>query len=67
VRWARHVASVGEGRGACRVLVGTSQGKRPFGRYSRRCEDDIKMDLQKWVGASTGLMWLGIGTGGGLL
>jgi hypothetical protein len=30
MRWARHVAHVGEGRGVFRVLVGRSEGKRPL-------------------------------------
>ena len=67
MRWARHVACVGDGRGAYRVLVGTYQGKRERGLCSRSCEDNIKVDLQKLVGVWTGLEWLGIGTGGGLL
>ena len=29
-----------------RVLVGKSEGKRPFGKPRRRWEDNIKMDLQ---------------------
>jgi hypothetical protein len=45
MRWAGHVACVGEGRGAYRVLVGRPQGKRPLGRPRRRWEDNIKMDL----------------------
>ena len=50
---------------ACRVLVGISEGKRPLGRPRRRCEDNIKMDLQE-VGWRpwTGLIWLRIGAGG---
>jgi hypothetical protein len=32
-------------RGAYRVLVGKSEGKRPLGRPSCRWEDNIKMDL----------------------
>jgi hypothetical protein len=57
-----------EGRGAYRILVGRSEGRRPLGRLRRRWEDNIKMDLQEvgW-GAWTGLIWLKIGTGGGLL
>jgi hypothetical protein len=46
MRWAGHVARMGETRGAYRVLVGKSQGKRPLGRPKHRCEDNIKMDLQ---------------------
>jgi hypothetical protein len=32
MRWAEHVACMGEGRGVSRVLVGRSEGKRPLGR-----------------------------------
>jgi hypothetical protein len=45
MRWAGHVARVGEGRGAYRVLVGRPEGKGPRGRPRRRWEDNIKMDL----------------------
>jgi hypothetical protein len=45
MRWAGHVARMGEGRGAYRVLVGRPVGKRPLGRPRRRWEDNIKMDL----------------------
>jgi len=47
MRWAGHVARMGEGRGMYRVLVGRSEGKRPLGRPRRRWEDNIKMDLQE--------------------
>jgi hypothetical protein len=59
---------MGEGRGAYRVLVGRPEGRRLLGRPRRRWEDNVKMDLQDvgW-GAWTGLIWLRIGTGGGLL
>jgi hypothetical protein len=43
--WAGHVARMGEGIGAYRVLVGKPEGKRPLGRPRRRWEDNIKMDL----------------------
>jgi hypothetical protein len=46
VRWAGHVARMGEGRGVYRVLVGRPEGKRPLGRPRRRWEDNIKMDLR---------------------
>ena len=47
MRWAGHVARVGERRGACTVFVGRKNaGKRPFGRSRRRWEDDIKIVLQ---------------------
>jgi hypothetical protein len=38
---------MGERRGVYRVLVGKSEGKRPFGSSKRRWDDNIKMDLQK--------------------
>jgi hypothetical protein len=59
---------MGEGNGAYRIFVGRPEGRRRLGRPRRRWEDNIKMDLQEggWV-AWTGLIWLRIGTGGGLL
>jgi len=47
MRWAGHVALMGEGKGVCRVLVGKPGVKRPQGRPRRRWEDNIKMDLQE--------------------
>ena len=46
MRWAGHVAHMGEGRVVQRILVGKSEGKNPMGRPGRRWEDNIKMDLQ---------------------
>ena len=51
MRWALHVARMGEGRGVHRVLVGKPEGKRPLGRPRHIWEDNIKMDLQE-VGGS---------------
>jgi hypothetical protein len=51
MRWAWHVARMGEGRGVHRVLVGKPKGKRPLGRPRRRWEDNIKMDLQEVRGS----------------
>ena len=53
MRWAGHVARMGEDRGVHRVLVGEPEGKRPLGRPRRRWEDNIKMDLQE-VGVDRG-------------
>jgi hypothetical protein len=50
MRWAGHVARMGEDRGVHRVLMGKHEGKRPLGRPTRRCEDNIKMDLQEVEG-----------------
>jgi hypothetical protein len=68
MRWAGHVARMGEDSGVHRVLVGNPEGKRSVGRPIRRGEDNIKMDLQEVGGfVGTGLSWLRIGTGGGHL
>ena len=47
MRWAGHVARVGESRGVYWVLVGKLEGKSPIGRTRRRWEDNIKMDLKE--------------------
>ena len=47
MRWAGHVARMGEERGAYRVLVGKPEGKGPLGRPRRRWVDNIRMDLQE--------------------
>jgi hypothetical protein len=47
MRWAGHVARMGAGRGAYRILVGRPEGRRALGRHRRRWEDNIKMDLQE--------------------
>ena len=58
VRWARHVARMGEERGAYRVLVGKPKGKRSMGRPRRRWVDNIRMDLQE-VGCGY-MDWIGL-------
>jgi hypothetical protein len=52
MRWVGHVARMGKGRGVYRVLVGKPEGKRPLGKYRRRWEENIKMDLQEVGGGS---------------
>ena len=47
MRWAGHVACMGERRGMYRVLVEKPEGKRPLGRPRYRWEDSIRMDLQE--------------------
>jgi len=47
MRWAGHVARMGEGRSVHRVLVGKPEWKRPLGIPRRRWEDNINMDLQE--------------------
>ena len=57
MRWAGHVARMGEERVVYRVLVGKLEGNRPLGRPRRRWVDNIRMDLQEvgygymdWIG-----------------
>ena len=58
MRWAGHVARMGEERGAYRVLVGKPEGKRPLGRPRRRWVDIIRVELQE---AGYGYMdWIGL-------
>jgi hypothetical protein len=45
MRWAGHVARMGEVRGAYNILVGRPEGRRPLGIPGRRWGDNIKMDL----------------------
>jgi hypothetical protein len=65
MRWAGHVARMGEKRNAYRILVRKPEGKRPLGRPRRRWVDNIKMDLRElgWSGMDL-LIWLRIGTNG---
>jgi len=56
MRWAGHVARMGEGRGVYRVLVGKLEENRPLGKPRRRWEDNIKMDFQE-VGC-VGMDWI---------
>jgi hypothetical protein len=63
MRWAGHVAHMEVGRGVYRVLVGKPEGKRPLRRPRRRCEDNIKMDLQEVGGGCLGLDGVGSGYG----
>jgi len=58
----------GEGTGGYRILVERPDRRRQLGRPRHRWEDTITMDLQEvgW-GTWTALIWLKVGTGGGLL
>jgi hypothetical protein len=47
MRWAGHVARMGEGRGFYRVLVGSPENKRPLRRPRNRWKDNSKMDLRE--------------------
>jgi hypothetical protein len=52
MRWAGHLARMGEKRNAYRILMGKPEGKKPLGRPRRRWGGSIKMDLREigWVG-----------------
>jgi len=58
MKWAGHVARMGEERGVYRVLVGKPEGKRPLGRPRRRWVNNIRMDLQE-VGCGY-MNWIGL-------
>jgi hypothetical protein len=47
MRWAGHVAQMGEKRNAYRILVGKPEGKRPVERPRCGCVDNIKIDLRE--------------------
>jgi hypothetical protein len=47
MKWAGHVARMGEERKVYKVLVGKPDGKRPLGRPRVRWEDGIRMDLRQ--------------------
>jgi hypothetical protein len=52
MKWAGHVARMGEKRNAYRILVGKPEGKRPLGRRKHRWVDNIKIDPREigWDG-----------------
>ena len=58
MRWARHVARMGEERGVYMILVGKPEGRRPVGRSRRRWVENIRMDLQE-VGCGY-MDWIGL-------
>jgi len=58
MRWARHVARMGEEKGAYRVMVGKPEGKRPLGKPRHRWADNIRMDIQE-VGCGC-MDWIGL-------
>jgi hypothetical protein len=61
MRWAGHVARMGEKRNVYRLLVRKSEGKRPLGRPRRRWMDNIKMDLSGTGFGCRELDWSGSG------
>jgi hypothetical protein len=47
IRWAVHVARMGENRNTYRILMGKPEGKTPLESLRRRREDNIKIDLRE--------------------
>jgi hypothetical protein len=47
MRWAGHVARMGENMNAYKILVGKPEGKRPLERPRRMWVKNIKMDLKE--------------------
>jgi hypothetical protein len=61
MRWAGHVAHMGERRGVYKIMLGKPEGNRPLGRPRRRWKGNIKMDLQE-VGC-WGVDWIELARG----
>jgi hypothetical protein len=58
MRWAGHVARMGEKRNVYKLLVGKPEDKRPLGRPRRRWIDNIMMNLLE-VGLNV-VDWIGL-------
>ena len=61
LRWVSHTATMGEGKSAFKILIGTPTGKSPLGRPRCRREDNITVDLKEiginprnWVDSAQG-------------
>ena len=68
MRWAEHVARMGEERGVYRVLVGKPEGRRPLGDLGVDGWIILGWISRRWdVSIWTGLGWPRIETGGGRL
>jgi hypothetical protein len=50
----------------CSISIGKPEGKRPLGRPTRKCEDNIKMNLMEigWRGVNWTHIWVPRGGGG---
>jgi hypothetical protein len=66
MRWARHVAQMGDKRKVYKVLVGKPEGKKPLGRPTRRWEGS-EWILGRLAGRWSKFNWLRIEIGGSLL
>ena len=61
MRWAGHVARMGEEKGEYRVLLGKPEGKRPLGKPRRRWVDNNRTDLQEVGCGYMDWIWTGPG------
>jgi len=57
MRWAGHVARIGECRSVYRDLVRKPEGKRPLGKPRRKWEDNINMNLRE---VGWGMDWINL-------
>jgi hypothetical protein len=64
MKWAGHVACMGEERNVYKVLVEKPEGMRPLERQWRRWENWIRMDFREMGWGLSGFRWLRIGTRG---
>jgi hypothetical protein len=69
MRWAGHVARMGEGRNIYRVLLGNPEGNSPLERPRRRWKNEIKIGLKEfdWGVLWCVFTWIRIGKVGGFL
>ena len=68
MRWAGHVARIGEGRSVHRVLVGKPEERDHWGDPDTDGRIILRWIFRKWEGVvGTGWSWLRLGTGGGHL
>jgi hypothetical protein len=67
MRWAGHLARMGDSKGAYKNLLGRPEGKRPLRRPRLGWEDNIIMDLQDVRWGAVGLIDLAQGRAGGRL
>jgi hypothetical protein len=68
IEMGRHVEHMWAQKSAYRILMENPEGKTPLRKPGRRWEDNIKANIRELgCGGWTGLIWLRIGTSGGLL
>jgi hypothetical protein len=62
MRWAEHIARIGEMENSYKIFVGNTEALKPFGRACHRSEYDVKIYNRKMgyggaKQASTGAEW----------